>query len=100
MSYGFSIVTGSGATVTIDSDKNVPGVFIDQFNVEYAQSQARSYPSFPGTQLFVFAFALNPAKVGAAQIGINQANKQVTVTAPTSALSDYQVGFQIYVFGR
>lgn len=100
MSYGFSFVTGSTNLVTIDASNNAPGLFVDTFQVAYNSTVSKSYPSFVGTQLFVYTTTLDVTKINAPAITINNSTKSVSITAPSQTSTARQVGFNVIVFGK
>jgi hypothetical protein len=101
VSNGFSIITGTGATVTIDSDDtNVPGILLDQFTVAYTGSETRTYSAFPGAAIFAMTYVTTAGKVNAPQITINNSTKTITVACPTVARTLLQTGVLVMVMGR
>ena len=100
MSYGFSIKTGSGNIVTIDAADEAPGLFLETFQVAYNSTISKSYPSFVGTQLFVYTTTLDVVKINIPSITVNNPAKSVSITAPSQISTANQVGFNVIVFGK
>jgi hypothetical protein len=100
MSYGFSVTSGSGSTVTVDSDNDAVGVFLDYFFVPYNTTVTRSYSSFYGTALFTIALQENRTKLNVPTTSINNISKSVTVTSQPDTSVARQGGLYIIVLGK
>lgn len=100
MSYGFSVTSGSGSTVTVNSDNDAVGVFLDYFFVAYNTTVTRTYSSFYGTALFTIVLQENRAKLNTPTTSINNTSKSVTVTSQASTAVARQGGLYVIVLGK
>lgn len=100
MSYGFSLVTGSGATVSINSDNDAVGVFLDYFFVPYNTTVTRSYSSFFGSTLFTLVLQQDRTKLNVPVTSINNSTKTVSVTSTVQTSSARQSGLYVIVLGK
>jgi hypothetical protein len=100
MSYGFSLTTGSGSTVTIDSDNDAVGVFLDYFFVPYNSTVSRSYSSFYGTALFTLVLQQDRTKLNVPITSVTNSTKSVSVTATTQGATARQSGLYVIVLGK
>jgi hypothetical protein len=101
MTYGFSILSGSGASnLTVDSSSNAPGIFIDTFLIPYNSTVSRTYSNFSGSKLFAYITTTNPARISSSTIVINNISKTVSVTSPASANIREQVDLRAMIFGK
>lgn len=100
MSYGFSLVTGSGSTVSINSDNDAVGVFLDYFFVPYNTTVTRSYSSFFGSTLFTLVLQQDRTKLNVPVTSINNSTKTVSVTSTVQTSSARQSGLYVIVLGK
>jgi len=100
MSYGFSLTTGSGDKVTINSDNDAVGVFLDYFFVPYNTTVTRSYSSFFGSALFTIVLQQDRKKLNVPVTTINNSTKTVSVTSTTQTSSARQSGMYVIVLGK
>lgn len=100
MSYGFSLTTGSGSAVTINSDNDAVGVFLDYFFVPYNTTVTRSYSSFFGSALFTLVLQQDRAKLNVPVTSINNSTKTVSVTSTTQTATARQSGLYVIVLGK
>lgn len=100
MSYGFSLTTGSGSTVTINSDNDAVGVFLDYFFVPYNTTVSRSYSSFFGSALFTLVLQQNRTRLNVPVTTINNSAKTVSVTSTVQTATNRQSGLYVIVFGK
>ena len=85
MSYGFSITSGTGSTVTQQSSENPPGVLLDSFFYTWSTTPITyTYSSFTGTTLLPVLYSPNLCYV---QIDVNNTAKTVTITGVTLAIT-------------
>lgn len=107
MSYGFSIKTGTGATVDIISSDSVPGVFIDQFYLTFVSGQVtnKTYSAFQGQNLYVFVVPDGSITTGgkgtetAIYTSVNDSTKTITLTCDSSVLGALQTNSYVVVMG-
>lgn len=100
MSYGFSLVTGSGSTVEINSDNDAVGVFLDYFFVAYNTTVTRSYSSFFGSALFTLVLQQDRTKLNVPVTSINNTTKTVSVTSTAQTAIGRQSGLYVVVLGK
>lgn len=101
MSYGFQILSGSGgAVVSVNSDNNAVGMFLDFFIVSYNTTVTRSYPSFYGTELYTIVMQQNRTKLNTPTTNINNSTKTVSVTSNSSASTLRQGNLNVLVLGK
>lgn len=100
MSYGFSVTSGSAGTVTINSDNDAVGVYIDSFYVAYNTSVSKSYPDFYGSALFTIIIQNDRTKLNVPITNINNSTKVVQVTSTTQSAPARQNGFFVIVLGK
>lgn len=100
MSFGFSLVTGSGSTVSINSDNDAVGVFLDFFLVPYETTVTKTYPDFFGSELFAIVMQQDKAKLNTPSTTINSTTKTVTVTSLTNSATSRQGGLTVMVLGK
>jgi hypothetical protein len=100
MSYGFSLTTGSGSTVTINSDNDAVGVFLDYFFVPYNTTVTRSYGSFFGSALFTLVLQQDRTKLNVPVTSVNNSTKTVSVTSTTQTATARQSGLYVIVLGK
>jgi hypothetical protein len=100
MSYGFSITSGTSSTITVDSDNDAVGVFLDYFFVPYNTTVTRSYSSFYGTSLFTIVLQQNRTRLNTPTTSINNTSKSVSVTSQASSAVARQAGLYVIVLGK
>ena len=100
MSYGFTLNSGTGTPITVNSDNDAVGVYVDYFYVPYNTTQTRTYSSFVGTQLFTILLPENAAKISRTTTSINNGAKSVSVTSLSSTNAIFQVGVNVLVVGK
>jgi hypothetical protein len=100
MSYGFSITSGTSSTITVDSDNDAVGVFLDYFFVPYNTTVTRSYSSFYGASLFTIVLQQNRTRLNTPTTSINNTSKSVSVTSQASSAVARQAGLYVIVLGK
>lgn len=100
MSYGFKIVSGSGATVEVNSDNDAVGIFLDYFFVPYNSTVTRSYPGFYGSALYTLVLQEGAAKLNVPTTSVNNSTKTVSVTSSSQSASARQAGLWVVVLGK
>jgi hypothetical protein len=100
MSNGFSITSGTGTFVSIDSSNDAVGVFLDTFFVPYNTNVTRSYPNFYGSKLFTIITQQDRTKANPPSTSINNTTKTVSVTSTTQAAAARQSGLYVTVLGK
>lgn len=100
MSYGFSLNSGTGTPITVNSDNDAVGVYLDYFNVSYNTTVTRTYSSFTGTELFTILVPENYAKLVRTTTTITNSTKTVSVTVQSSTNPVNQVGVNVIILGK
>lgn len=100
MSNGFSITSGIGTFVSIDSNNDAVGVFLDTFFVPYNSNVTRSYPQFYGSKLFTIIVQQDRTKANPPNTSINNATKTVSVTSTAQTAALRQSGLYVTVLGK
>lgn len=100
MSYGFSFVSGSGNTVTVNSDNDAVGVFVDYFFVAYNTTVTNTYTSFEGTSLYALVIQQTANRLNVPITSINDTTKTVSVTSTLQTASARQAGLYVLVLGK
>lgn len=101
MSYGFQILSGSGgAVVSVNSDNNAVGMFLDFFVVPYNTTVTRSYPSFYGTELYTIVMQQDRTKLNTPTTNINNLTKTVGITSNASSVPIRQGNLNVLVLGK
>lgn len=100
MSYGFSLNSGTGTPITVNSDNDAVGVYLDYFNVAYNTTVTRTYSSFTGTELFTILVPENYAKLVRTTTTITNSTKTVSVTVQSSTNVVNQVGVNVIILGK
>lgn len=81
MSYGFSVVTGSGSTVTYSNTDTPCGVLLDSFTYTWSTTPlTKYYSSFAGTELHVETYAQSINGTSDITLDINNSGKYITIT--------------------
>jgi hypothetical protein len=100
MSYGFALTSGTATPITINSDNDAVGVFVDYFNVGYNTTVTRTYSSFTGSQFFAILVPENYTKLVRTDTTITNSTKTVSVTVLSSTNTVNQVGVNVIVLGK
>lgn len=80
MSFGFKIVSGTGALVQSVSSERPPGFLLERFIYQYSQTPlVKSYPNFVGSDMLPVLISLSNLGTDAT-ITVNTAQKTVTIT--------------------
>lgn len=85
MTYGFKIVSGTGALVQSISSERPPGFLLERFIYQYSQTPlVKSYPSFQGSEILPVLVSLDYLGTDVT-ITVNNSAKTVTITGNVPA---------------
>lgn len=98
MSFGFLVTSGTGASVTLSSAENPPGVYLDSFTVAMGATITRSYATFVGSKIFTVPVFTGLYSIYAQiVIAIDNVAKTVSVTNNSSGIFGSDI--DVYVVG-
>lgn len=101
MSYGFAITSGDlGAIVSINSDNDAVGMFVDLFDVTYNTTVSKSYPEFYGTELYTIVMQQSGSSLNSPSTTVTNATKTVTVTSLPSDFPNARGNLTVLVLGK
>jgi hypothetical protein len=101
MSFGFAVTSGTGGSlVSVNSDNDAVGVFLDYFFVPYNTTVTKSYSSFYGSALFTIVIQQDRTKLNTPTTSINNSTKSVSVTSQASTATARQSGLYVIVLGK